>query len=247
MDNRLALLTGADIPIPECQLILHQPTIKEISYMGEEDFFKAMQTVLIDKSMFKQGKIDLFEVNNFQIFIAVVNEEEGKELKELLKQFFLLLFPTMKFNFTPQSILVMGKEESVIIDETNFNKLQEVLKLAFCFLDKKEDENPEYNIDESDARAKEIRDKILKGRQRVAQLKGDNEQSIFSIYMSMISVALGISLLELNQYTMYQLFDTVERYSLYSAYDLDIRARMAGAKGDKPIENWTKNIHKYYV
>ena len=28
----------------------------------------------------------------------------------------------------------------------------------------------------------------------------------------MLSIALGISLLELNQYTMYQLFDSVERF-----------------------------------
>lgn len=247
MDNRLALMTGADIPIPECQLILHQPTIKEISYMGEEDFFKAMQSILIDKSMFEKDKVDLSNASNFQIFIAIVNEPEAKEVKDLIKQFCLLLFPQAKVSFTPQSMMVMDNGEMKLIDENNFESLQRIIKLIFCMNDKKEDENPEYNIDESDQRAREIRDKILKGRQRAAQLKGDNEQSIFSVYMSMLSIALGISLLDLNQYTMYQLFDSVERYSLYSAYDLDIRARMAGAKGDKPIENWTKNIHKYYV
>ena len=39
MDYRLALMCGNDIPIPECQLIVHQPSIKEISYIGEKDFF----------------------------------------------------------------------------------------------------------------------------------------------------------------------------------------------------------------
>jgi len=34
-DLRSALMTGIEIPIPECKLILHQPTIKEISYIGE--------------------------------------------------------------------------------------------------------------------------------------------------------------------------------------------------------------------
>ena len=33
MDMRLALMAGSDIPIPECQLTLHQPTIKEISFI----------------------------------------------------------------------------------------------------------------------------------------------------------------------------------------------------------------------
>jgi len=26
-------------------------------------------------------------------------------------------------------------------------------------------------------------------------------------------------------------------------WDLDIRSRLAGAKGDKPVENWMKQIH----
>ena len=37
MDSRLALMTGTPIPIPECQIAVHQPTLEEISYMGEEN------------------------------------------------------------------------------------------------------------------------------------------------------------------------------------------------------------------
>ena len=36
MDTRLALMTGCDYPIPECQLTLHQPTIKEIGLIGDK-------------------------------------------------------------------------------------------------------------------------------------------------------------------------------------------------------------------
>lgn len=247
MDNRLALMTGADIPIPECKLILHQPTIKEISMIGEEEFFKGLQSILIDKSVLDKDKTDLLNVNNFQIFIAVINEPEAKEIKALVKQLLILLFPKHSVAINPQSILLMDDNDSKIIDKDNFEYLQNMLKLVFCMADKKDNEKTNYNIDESDQKAKEIRDKLYKGRQRVAQLKGGDEGSVFSIYMSMISVALGISLIEISKYTMYQLFDTVERYSLYSSYDLDIKSRLAGAKGDKPIEDWTKNIHKYYV
>lgn len=215
--------------------------------MGEEDFFKAIQTLLIDKSAMIKDKTDLSGIDNFQIFIAIVNEPEAIELKEIVKQFCLIIFPHAKVSFTPQSIMVMEQKEIKIIDSSNFDSFQKIISLVFCMCDKKESELPEYNIDENDARAKAIRDRILQGRKRAADSKGDNEQSVFSIYLSMISVALGISLIELNQYTMYQLFDTVERYSLYSSYNLDIKSRLAGAKGDKPIENWTKNIHKYCV
>ena len=38
-DYSLGLLTGIDLPIPEIQITIHQPTIKEISLIGEHDFF----------------------------------------------------------------------------------------------------------------------------------------------------------------------------------------------------------------
>jgi hypothetical protein len=34
-DYRLSLMAGIDIPIPELQLTVHVPTIKDIAYMGE--------------------------------------------------------------------------------------------------------------------------------------------------------------------------------------------------------------------
>ena len=56
MDIRLALMAGSDIPIPECRLILHQPSIKEISYLGEDDFFIGVQCLCLHKSMFVKDK-----------------------------------------------------------------------------------------------------------------------------------------------------------------------------------------------
>jgi hypothetical protein len=52
-----------------------------------------------------------------------------------------------------------------------------------------------------------------------------------------------MSLGEALNLTMYQIHALLERYSLYLNWDIDIRSRLAGAKGDKPVENWMKNIH----
>lgn len=43
MDVRLALMTGVDIPIPDLTMTMHQPTIKEISMLGERNFFVGLQ------------------------------------------------------------------------------------------------------------------------------------------------------------------------------------------------------------
>jgi hypothetical protein len=52
-----------------------------------------------------------------------------------------------------------------------------------------------------------------------------------------------MSLKDLCELTMYQMYDLVERYTLYLNWDLDVRSRLAGGKPDKPAENWMKNIH----
>jgi hypothetical protein len=38
-DYRLAMMCGTDLPVPECQIVIHQPKIKEIALLGEQDFF----------------------------------------------------------------------------------------------------------------------------------------------------------------------------------------------------------------
>ena len=52
-----------------------------------------------------------------------------------------------------------------------------------------------------------------------------------------------MSLKELTELTMFQLYDLIERYGLYTNWDLDIKQRLAGGKPEKTPDNWMKNIH----
>jgi hypothetical protein len=84
----------------------------------------------------------------------------------------------------------------------------------------------------------------MRGRQRVAAEKGETNLSIFSQYLSVVTVGLNsMPLSEAMNLTMYQLYDLVERYMLYVNWDIDIRSRLAGANPDSKPDNWMKNIH----
>ena len=84
----------------------------------------------------------------------------------------------------------------------------------------------------------------MRGRQRVAAQKGEANTSLFSQYLSTITVGINsMSLQDAMDLTMFQLYDLVERYMLYLNWDMDIRSRLAGAKPDSQPENWMKNIH----
>lgn len=240
MDNiTLALMCGTDIPIPETQLILHQPKIKEIAMFGEERFYEAIQYFCINKNMLNQDKSLLENISNFQIFMTIMNEKQARDKKLLVEDIAQMLFPkTSKLTFLPTSILFSGNGMQISIDENNFDQIPLFIK-KICCLNK--GENAQF--DAVDAKAQEIANKIQRGRARVAQEKGGNS-SILSQYISSLAVGLNsMSLQDLMDLTIFQLFNLIERYQLYIAWDIDIRSRLAGAKLDKQPDNWMRDIN----
>lgn len=241
MDIRLALMCGADIPVPECQLTIHQPRIKEIALIGETDFFTGIQCLCLNKTMFIQDESLLETTNNFQIFMTVMSEKEAIDKKIAVQQVCTLLFPSLKVTFTPRSILLVGDGRTVTIDENNFEFLQSALSAICCL---KTGPMDQQSFNPVNAEAKRIADKLMRGRQRVAAQKGETNSSLFSQYLSTLTIGLhSMSLQDTMDLTMFQLYDLVERYILYLNWDIDIRSRLAGAKPDSQPENWMKNIH----
>ena len=221
MDYRLALISGIDIPFPQCQLVIHQPTISEIAFIGDTDFFMGVQCLCLYKSMFVEDKNLLLNVNNFQIFMMIMQDASAKDKKEAVKKVLNLLFPNKQVLFTPQSILLNEDNNSSIIDATNFEDLQEILRKVFCMDNAAMDQQTE----------------------RIAEERNDKNSSIFSQYLSILTIGLHISLNELIKLTMFQLYDLIERYHLWIGWDLDVRLRLSGGKPEDRVENWMKNIH----
>lgn len=239
-DYELALMTGVDLPIPEIQATLHPPTLKEISLIGENTFFMGIQLLSIDKSLYAEENPMLAQISNFQFFMSVLGEQQMADKKASVQQTLTLLFPQAKVLFTPRSIILKFTEAESMIDEGNFEVFREIIKKCFCLKNSGQDTfNPQS------AKAKEIAKKLMKARQKVAELKSkEGGGSAFAQYISALTVGLGsMSLNDCVNLTMYQLYDLIERYGLYINWDLDIKSRLAGASGDKPVENWMKPIH----
>ncbi len=240
IDTRLAMICGTELPVPDCQLVLHQPRLEEISFIGEHDFFIGVQTLCLHKTMFIEDKFLLMTTTNFQIFMMIMSEKEAKDKKDAVKQVLTLLLPEYQVLFTPKSLVFKKDDITVIIDENNFEAFQKVLRDIFCMSDGPMDQQ---TFNPANSKAKEIADKIMAGRKKAAELKGTSNVSVFSQYISMLTIGLHISMLELKKLTMFQLYDLVERFMLYVNWDIDLRSRLAGAKPDEHPENWMKNIH----
>lgn len=241
IDHRLTLMCGTDYPVPECQITIQQPRIKEIALIGEQDFFSGIQCLCLHKSMFVKDESLLRNTNNFQIFMTIMSEKEGADKKAAVQQVCMLLFPKYKVMFTPRSMLFSGEGTTIQIDEDNFEYLQSAISDICCL---KTGPMDQTTFNPANKKAREIAEKLMRGRQIVANEKGQSNTSIFSQYLSILTVGLSsMSLQDAMDLTMFQLYDLIERYTLYINWDMDIRCRLAGGKPDSQPDNWMKNIH----
>ncbi len=240
MDTRLCLMCGTDYPVPECQLVIHQPKLKEISYIGEADFFTGIQSLCVNKSMFIQDETLLSDINNFQIFMTIMAERETADKRFAVEQVNSLFFPEYKILFTPRSMLFSKGGEMIQVDESNFDYLQAAISEICCL---KTGPMDQQAFNPANEKARAIAEKLMRGRQRVAAEKGQNNISIFTQYLSTLAIGTSCTLQQGMELTMFQLYDLVERYMLYINWDIDIRCRMAGGTPEGQPDNWMKNIH----
>ena len=124
--DTLSLMTGIDIPAPEIQTTIHQPTIKEISMIGEKDFFLGAQVLSLNKAMYVEDEKLLSETTNFQIFMTIMLNKEAAQTKATVVKVLSLLFPNATVIFSPRAIVLNFGEQTANIDEDNFELLQTI-------------------------------------------------------------------------------------------------------------------------
>lgn len=242
MDSRLALMAGIDIPIPECKAILHQPSIREIAFLGEQTFFTGIQCLCVQKASCIEDEAMLDKVTNFEVFMTIMQDKATRDKKQDVIAVLNVLFPDYKVLFTPRTLFFNGNDQNFIIDEENFEYLQHCLDLVFCLRD-----TDQSTFNPQDELAQEIANKLMRARQRVAKQQsasGSQHGSTFSQYISILTIGLSsMSLDDLLNCTVFQLYDLMERFNLHVNWDIDLRSRLAGGKPDTQPENWMKVLH----
>ena len=232
-------MTGSDIAIPECQLVIHQPKLNEIALLGEDLFFSGVQCLNINKSIYGvQDESLLQKTSNFQIFMTAMLDKRMQSRKATMEQSLSLLCPNYQITFLPTSMILTKDNNICRIDDNNFDIFQDVIAQVFCI---KPGMGNTFNP--KGKKGAEIAAKLNRARAKVAKEKGESESSSLGTYISVLSIAQKIPVTEVSKYTVFQLYDALDRYNLWLPWDLDIRARLAGGKPDNKPENWMKNIH----
>ena len=245
MLNELLLLSGNDIPIEEANLVLHQPTLKEIALIGEDKFFSGCEFLRFTKEKLNsEDRNRLENISNFNIIMSIMREKNPSVQQQVVcaTMVLSLLFPTysIQINYNNMSIDLSQEEMVFSLNESNYDAFVKVLNEILSL---EGGEGTDYNP--SGDMARQIADKLRDRQAKLAMAKGNNNQkiAILSRYVSILAVGENKDMNSLLNYTVYQLFDEFKRYQLKLNWDIHLKAQMAGAKDLQEVDDWMEDIH----
>lgn len=245
---RLMLDTKANIPFPAAQLTIVQPSVKNISLLGEESNFLVSVNALTKNYRAIKDNFDLSQLSNFEIFMTMMMEKDAnvQKIKQGVEQMLSLLFPNHQIMMTPQSIILMNEEKkSFLIDANNFDAFADIIYDMFCLKNFHGDDFDDYNPGGDRARA--LVEKFRKKRELLAELRrerGENSSlmSVLERYISILAVGERKDKNQLAEYSVFQLVDEFKRFQLKETFDFTFQAKMAGAQKIKDAKDWMGDI-----
>ena len=256
--DELLFLSGQDILIPDTNILFHPPTLKEIALMGERNFFLGCGLLNMSKEKFLDSDIDLGMLDNLSDFdilyylLTTPQLKEGSDLGNYIDGVIILLeiiFANYLINYDNKQIklYIQEKDKDNIfigaIDTNNYESFKQVLNISCSLMgDAKKDEyNPAGDL------SRDIARKLEEAKKKLSQLKNGGKQekvNILSKYASIMAIALKQDLDTMLNYTVFQLKDQYDRYLLKMTFDMNMKARLAGAKDVKDGKYWMDDVHE---
>ena len=243
------IYAGWPVKVNNCNIAVSQPSVKDICAFGEDNFLMGVQIFTgIERTVspIKEGNSRLAMLEDFQVLMVILNEDDN--LKRDMLEFFKLIFPEYNVRFDPGCIsFLIGDNKRIVgqINPMNFEEFKNTLQTLF--LPKGSESAQDYNP-ANDAAAR-IAEKLKRGNQIRQQLALEEDKgtgSLFTNYVSILSVGMNISLESLFNYTTFQLYDTFIRYSKKIAFDLYQKIAttpMMDVSKMKEPDNWMDNLY----
>ena len=241
----LLLLSGNDIPFLEARVSIHQPTLKEIAYIGEDAFFIGCGFLDFSKKMLNsKDKTDLEKYDDFDILMTIMTNRD-KTVRKAVDSALLvlnLIFPLYEIEVRVDRLVLKKDKNEFFITKENYpifkNILIDIFNLHLGDKKSSEEYNPIGDL------SKKIAEKFKKRHETLLSIeqqknKNDNREiAILSRYASILAVGGQKNLNDLMQYTVYQLYNEFQRFQMKMQWDAYIQAKMAGAQDLEEIDHW---------
>lgn len=239
-------MSNNKIPLPSVGLSIYNPTLGEISLIGQTIFYSACQFLMFSKeSLREQDKNNLVNLSNFNILMSIVNNKKliNNQNKVYLELLLTLLFPQYRVMFTPKEIILINEQEQTDIHRINDSNFQD---FKFTVIQM-------FNLDSSiggekynpaGKKAEQIAKKLEQRKKKLsAQRSGDQQVEVLYKYISILTVGQQKSIRDLMNLTIYQISDEFNRFQRKYAFENYIQSRLAGAEGMQEVQNWMDDTH----
>ena len=246
--NKLLLMSNNSIPFAKARMNIHNPSISQISLIGETVFYSACQFLMFSKeSLSEQDKNNLVNLSNFNILMSIVNKKQqiNNLNKVYLELLLALLFPGYRIMFTPKEILLINEEEQTDIhkiDDSNFQDFKSIIIQMFNLDNSIGGEK--YNP--AGKKAEQIAKKLTQRKKKLSARDSDPNAQIEILYkyISILTIGQQKDMNSLMKLTVYQITDEFQRFQRQYAFENYLRARLAGAEGMQEVQNWMDDEHR---
>lgn len=249
MIDILELLSGRDIVVKELNLKFHQPTLNEVSLLGEQVFRTILRLCCADTdSLFKQASLKLqTEMSNIELLYVYTKKEDVSGLSSKIKIFFNILFPDYTVTFNEHDIFLLHDKTLVRINQTNYEIFNKTLQEICGYDNSLNQSSPKYNP--ANKQAASIAEKLRKGQEKADSQKSSTaSQNFFARFASILSVGLGINLNEIMEYTLFQFYDITLRFQYHFSFSIELQMSALGAtpknkEEEKDKKSFMDDIH----
>ncbi len=258
-------LSGGQVVVKDCNIILEQPKIKDVLLFGENTFFSMLEMLSdIEKffSQLKEEHSEFQEIASFQMFLELLQQPQAQSLREDLTIFFGLVCPQYKIEFAKNGIkfLVYDEEQKKDVARGMLNQITQesfgtTVKELFSAESAIVANNLDYNIDKNNPKAVALEKKLKEARAKVAKNKrqvGSSNKSILGDMCSVLSIGLSQPITCFLELTPFQLYNMFHRYILKRQYDmyeqgvlLNPWASKDDIDEDSVPKDWTGNIYSF--
>lgn len=187
-------LSGQDVPVPECNIVIHQPTIKQIVMFKESHFLAAVNIFSHAKEnadRVRENNSSAYQFSDFQILLAVITQDS--DIQSSVDSLFQLIFPQYNVTIVNEEIHFYEGEKRVgMIHERNYTAFINILDKLFTLpSDKKKEYNP------ANEKARKIAEKFKKRNEILSKKKGQKSgesPSLFGTYVSVLSIGMHLDM-----------------------------------------------------
>lgn len=236
IDDRLKALRGLPIEVDK-NISIKPLTVGEIVEVGYTNYMRYLQYITLDK---KQFNIVDEQITTLDCYILSQDEYIIEEVRQALMLFLKTNITIINGYVIYGEVNIEDKNSNIFIDNNNWNRICEVIKLQNIWSKDEENNNP---IDE---KAKEILKKRTEARKILSKVKnGDSSSEDVLEFDDLISILSshgnGINIFNVWDLTMYAFDNQFNRMRMLDDYNISIRSILAGAK-EINIKHWMGKI-----